>query len=86
MWEVPPNNLGINTGSGKSSLIHKAFLKKYPNAIVIDQKPVGKSERSNLATYTGVFDLIRKAFSKANKVGASLFSFNSSGLVLYETN
>jgi len=47
---------------------------------------VGKSERSNLATYTGVFDLIRKAFSKANKVGASLFSFNSSGLVLYETN
>lgn len=66
-------------GSGKSSLIHKEFLKKNPESIVIDQSPVGQSERSNSATYTGVFDLIRKEFAKANKVSSSLFSFNSKG-------
>lgn len=67
-------------GSGKSSLIHKAFLKKYPDAIIIDQKPVGKSIRSNPATYTGVFNSIRNEFSKSNKnVNPSLFSFNADG-------
>ncbi len=67
-------------GSGKSSLINSAFLKKYPEAIVIDQKPVGKSIRSNPATYTGVFDSIRNVFSKENnKTKAALFSFNSDG-------
>ena len=67
-------------GSGKSSLIHKAFLRKHPEAIIIDQKPVGKSIRSNPATYTGVFDLIRNEFSKANnQVNTSLFSFNADG-------
>ncbi|MCT4591452.1 MAG: excinuclease ABC subunit UvrA [Carboxylicivirga sp.] len=66
-------------GSGKSSLIHKVFLKHYPEAIVIDQSPVGQSERSNSATYTGVFDLIRKEFAKTNGLSCSLFSFNSKG-------
>jgi len=46
---------------------------------VIDQSPVGTSTRSNPATYTGIMDDLRKAFAKANKVNASLFSFNSSG-------
>ena len=66
-------------GSGKSSLIHKEFVKKNPEPIVIDQSPVGQSERSNSATYTGVFDLIRKEFAKVNNVSSSLFSFNSKG-------
>ena len=67
-------------GSGKSSLIHKEFLKAYSDAIVIDQSPVGKSIRSNPATYTGVFDQIRDLFEKGNPTtGASLFSFNAEG-------
>lgn len=66
-------------GSGKSSLIHHEFLSRYPNAIVIDQSAVGQSERSNAATYTGLFDDIRKIFAKENNVKASLFSFNSEG-------
>jgi excinuclease UvrABC ATPase subunit len=66
-------------GSGKSSLIHEEFVKRNPESIVLDQSPVGQSERSNSATYTGVFDLIRKEFAKANKVSSSLFSFNSKG-------
>ncbi len=66
-------------GSGKSSLIHHEFLSRYPNAIVIDQSAVGQSERSNAATYTGLFDDIRKVYAKENNVKASLFSFNSEG-------
>ena len=67
------------SGSGKSSLIHQVFLKQHPNAIVVDQAPVGTSNRSNPATYIGIMDVIRKAFAKENKVDAGLFSFNSKG-------
>lgn len=67
------------SGSGKSSLIHQVFLKQHPDAIVVDQTPVGTSNRSNPATYIGIMDAIRKAFAKANKVDAGLFSFNSKG-------
>ncbi len=66
-------------GSGKSSLIHHAFLKQHPEAVQIDQSAVGISTRSNPATYTGIMDDIRKAFASANKVKPSLFSFNSEG-------
>lgn len=66
-------------GSGKSSLINKVFLRQHPDAIVVDQSPVGTSSRSNPATYTGIMDVVRKAFATANKVEASLFSFNSKG-------
>ncbi len=66
-------------GSGKSSLINQVFLRQHPNAIVVDQSPVGTSSRSNPATYTGIMDVIRKAFANANKVDAGLFSFNSKG-------
>jgi len=67
------------SGSGKSSLIHQVFLKQHPDAIVVDHSAVGTSSRSNPATYVGIMDVIRKAFAKANKVDAGLFSFNSKG-------
>lgn len=67
------------SGSGKSSLINQVFLKQHPDAIVVDQTPVGTSNRSNPATYIGIFDVIRKTFAKAHKVDAGLFSFNSKG-------
>ncbi|WP_300597381.1 excinuclease ABC subunit UvrA [Niabella sp.] len=79
---IPEGVLTVVTGvagSGKSSLIHHAFLNAYPQAVVIDQSAVGTSTRSNPATYTGTMDLIRKAFAVANNVDASLFSFNSKG-------
>jgi len=66
-------------GSGKSSLIHQVFLKQHPDAIVVDQTPVGASSRSNPATYVGIMDVIRKAFAKENNVDAGMFSFNSKG-------
>lgn len=66
-------------GSGKSSLIHECFAKKHPEAIVIDQSPIGKSSRANAATFIGVFDFIRKEFANATQSDPSLFSFNSKG-------
>lgn len=66
-------------GSGKSSLIHQVFLKQFPDSIVIDQSAIGKSSRANPATYTGIFDLIRKEFANATTAEPSLFSFNSKG-------
>jgi excinuclease ABC A subunit len=66
-------------GSGKSSLINKVFLRQHPDAIVVDQSPIGANSRSNPATYIGIMDVIRKAFASANRVDAGLFSFNSKG-------
>lgn len=80
--DIPVGVLTVVTGvagSGKSSLIDQVFLRQHPEAIVIDQSAVGTSTRSNPATYTGIMDDVRKAFASANKVSASLFSFNSKG-------
>lgn len=66
-------------GSGKSSLIAGEFLAHYPEAIVVNQKPIGRSSRATITTYTGIFDDIRDLFAKENKVNKSLFSFNSKG-------
>jgi excinuclease ABC subunit A len=49
--------------------------------VQVDQKPIGRTPRSNLATYTGLFDHVRKLFAatkaaKAKRYDAGRFSFN----------
>ena len=67
------------SGSGKSSLARYEFALRYPETVIIDQKPIGTSIRSTPATYTGVMDEIRKIFAKENGVKPGWFSFNSEG-------
>ncbi|MHA8262648.1 ATP-binding cassette domain-containing protein [Lactobacillaceae bacterium Melli_B3] len=58
---------------------HVDRIDNLPVAIVIQQKKIGKNPRSTLATYTGIYSLMRLLFSRAGKpwVGYSdTFSFN----------
>ncbi len=64
--------LGGNIVSGSESI---------KRMVVVNQKPIGRTPRSNLATYTGLFDVVRKLFAstklaKARKYDAGRFSFN----------
>ena len=80
---------GLNKKINKSKVIpgkHKEIIgeENIDKIINIDQSPIGRTPRSNPATYTGVFDVIRELFSntpdarmKGYKPGR--FSFNVKG-------
>ncbi|UOE52477.1 excinuclease ABC subunit UvrA [Mucilaginibacter sp. SMC90] len=58
-----------------------AGVDQLKRLVVVDQKPIGRTPRSNLATYTGLFDHVRKLFAatpmaKTKKYDAGRFSFN----------
>ena len=66
--------------------LHKGIdgLEHLDKVINIDQSPIGRTPRSNAATYTGVFDRIRKLFALTNEAKVrgyqpGRFSFNVNG-------
>jgi excinuclease ABC subunit A len=80
------------SGSGKSSLISEIISREsdivktrsFAGILNIDQSPIGRTPRSNPATYTGAFDLIRDLFamttdSKSRGYNKGRFSFNIKG-------
>ncbi|MFD7436076.1 ATP-binding cassette domain-containing protein [Streptomyces sp. NPDC059861] len=74
------------SGSGKSTLIGE--ITREPagvgRLVSVDQRPIGRTPRSNLATYTGLFDVVRKVFAATDAArergyGVGRFSFNVAG-------
>jgi excinuclease ABC subunit A len=59
-------------------------LEAIDRLVQVDQKPIGRTPRSNLATYTGLFDGVRKVFAATAEAGqrgyaVGRFSFNVTG-------
>jgi excinuclease ABC subunit A len=70
--EAPVQTLGGEITEG---------LDEVKRLVVVDQKPIGRTPRSNLATYTGLLDHVRKLFAatkqaRARRYDAGRFSFN----------
>jgi excinuclease ABC subunit A len=70
--EAPVETLGGEITEG---------LDQIKRLVVVDQKPIGRTPRSNLATYTGLLDHVRKLFAatkqaRARRYDAGRFSFN----------
>ena len=73
-------------GSGETPGAHERIdgIELLGKCVVADQSPIGRSPRSNPATFTGAFDLVRDLFtklplSKQRGYGPGRFSFNAAG-------
>jgi excinuclease ABC subunit A len=67
----------VTTSSGRIA----GGLRGIERMVLVDQKPIGRTPRYNLATYTGLFDHVRKLFAatkaaRARHYDAGRFSFN----------
>ncbi|MEC5191794.1 MULTISPECIES: excinuclease ABC subunit UvrA [unclassified Arthrobacter] len=83
---VAPEDLEAEAGESAEPLTVGPVtgLDRLDRLVKVDQKPIGRTPRSNLATYTGLFDAVRKEFAatdeaKARGFGAGRFSFNVAG-------
>jgi excinuclease ABC subunit A len=83
LYEVLANALNNAKGvAGKHTRIEG--LEQLDKVVHVDQNPIGRTPRSNPATYTGVFDHIRKLFTETSEAKArgyqqGRFSFNVKG-------
>ncbi|CAI8874890.1 ATP-binding cassette domain-containing protein [Chryseobacterium sp. IT-36CA2] len=80
--QIPTGVMTVVTGvagSGKSTLINRILPELYPEVTIIDQSLFAASARSNLLTYLGISDSVRKLFAQSNHVSDRLFSRNSEG-------
>jgi excinuclease ABC subunit A len=80
--ELQARLMRANTVPGRHDDIEG--IKQLDKAIIIDQSPIGRTPRSNPATYTGLFTPIRELFaqmpeSKLRGYGPGRFSFNVRG-------
>ncbi|MEV7662099.1 excinuclease ABC subunit UvrA [Paenarthrobacter sp. NPDC089316] len=78
-----PDGAPDGQDAGKGSALVSG-LHEIDRLVQVDQKPIGRTPRSNLATYTGLFDGVRKEFAATDEArsrgfGAGRFSFNVAG-------
>ncbi len=81
--ELPEEDEDEETPLGPTSGRLSGGAEKLSRLVRVDQKPIGRTPRSNLATYTGLFDHVRRRFAetkgaRARKFDAGRFSFNVS--------
>jgi excinuclease ABC subunit A len=79
-WRARNGEPAIEPGKCKSI----AGLDKLDGMVLVDQRPIGRSARSNAATYTKAYDDIRRAFAATRRaktlgITAAHFSFNVPG-------
>ena len=83
LYPIAANRLN---GAARQPAPHRAIdgLEHFDKVIDIDQSPIGRTPRSNPATYTGLFNPIRELFAnvpeaRSRGYGAGRFSFNVKG-------
>lgn len=83
----PPEGTGndFESAPGDRTIVGSVQgLETLDRLVRVDQKPIGRTPRSNLATYTGLFDAVRKTFAATDSArerdyDAGRFSFNVAG-------
>ena len=78
--DLEPDSMHAETAARTGGYIHSG-VDEIRRLVQVNQKPIGRTPRSNLATYTGLFDHVRKLFAeteaaRARKYDAGRFSFN----------
>jgi len=87
------NVISGRSGAGKTSLLDEVTTRirdgalpdpPFQRIVTVDADPIGRTPRSNAATYTGAFDLIRDLFAatpeaRQRGLGKGHFSFNTAG-------
>jgi len=84
LWRHAAAKLNGASTEGAGAIDEIDGLDRFERVIEIDQNPIGRTPRSNPATYTGVFTIIRELFasvpeSRARGYDAGRFSFNVKG-------
>ena len=76
-----PTSTIEDRAEGAAAGVHALGLEAFDRLVSVDQKPIGRTPRSNLATYTGMFDAVRKLFASTDEAqrrgyAPGRFSFN----------
>ncbi len=84
LGEAVRRHLGQPAAETAGALGELVGLDAFDRLVVVDQRPIGRTPRSNVATYVGLFDTVRRLFAdtpeaRSRGYGAGRFSSNVAG-------